>query len=102
MIGSKAICKICGKEFVSIREGNVYCSNACSKQASRKRHSLRYLTYVKSTTPEERIKLLSDDKPKEKYCPMGCKNYSTCGKRLGDEFEHTSSGGGRWRALKGC
>lgn len=101
MEGQKALCKICGAEFIKIRANHIYCGEACKKQASRMK-VYRY-PVEKKVKPEEIDWLqLLKEKTQSKYCSMACPFIESCVKKKGREFVHVSSGAGLWKSLRGC
>lgn len=101
MIGDKALCKICGAEFIKVRANHIYCSEACKKQASRMK-DYRYPVEKKINPVDLKLLEALKNKKQEKYCSFACPLIENCPKKKGTEFEHVTSGAGRWRALKGC
>lgn len=70
-------CPICGAEFETINSRYIYCSDACRKEADKRRCSKRNYNYHLTHKYERHLYYKQHYEPVEKYC-------EGCGKRLDD------------------
>lgn len=97
------LCPVCGNTYEAKSTRQKFCSKHCCyvRRQENEYTKIKNLIRTGKEVPVEEY-----ERPaflyNGKYCPLSCPSAKNCSKRGEDEFEYTSSGGGRWRALRGC